>query len=336
MLFLTACAPAPGVQAPPPSIVAGADPAPEGEGFLVEEGLAGEPLVETATEPLDESAPEPVTDPIAASEPQRSGFLAFLRRPNGKDAEEETPEPAVLTLDPEAEDETDALAPPGDTSPTAFPTAEIDQPARESSPDPSSRPQLFGFLNRRVPGEVRAPASDGDADVIAAAAPPPDTRAAGGPAADLPFGEVVRVCGLKRRERGTEVDRTEGGSGFTLYDTDPTSTQPRTQFISGFKDGCARQFTASLALFGSAKVHEATRYNPLNTKPYSETDAAYERVKNRICRVRDGQPCPEARAGRLDSQTAFVSVYRGFGDTGLWLEMFLHKGELVAYQTLTR
>ena len=327
MLLLSACAPTPDVQASPPSIFAGAEPAPEELGLPVDEELAGDPMAD----PLVDSAAEPVTEP----EPRRRGFLAFLRGPSDTDVEEETPEPAAVpVLDPEAE--TGALPPSDEPPPTEFLSTEIDQPAPENFPEPSRRPRLFGFLNRRVPGEVRAPASDGDAGVIAAAAPRPDTGAADGPVANLPFGEVVRVCGLSRRERGTEVDRTKSGSGFKLYDTNPASTQPRTQFITGFKDGCARQFTASLALFGSAEVHEATRYNPLNTNPYSETDTAYERIKNRICRVRDGQPCPDARAGRLDRDTAFVSVYRGFGDTGLWLEMFLHKGELVAYQTLAR
>ena len=205
--------------------------------------------------------------------------------------------------------------------------------------EPSRRPRLFGFLKQRVPGDVIAPAA---APVVLAAAPAPDTddpiTAAPMPlmAAPglIPFGEVIRVCEVKQRDMGAEVARAHG-SGFRLFDADPSSAAPRSQFLTGFKDGCARQFTASLALFGGFDVHEATRYNPLNKAPYSRVDTAYEKVKNRICGVRKGQYCPEKRAAKLEKQTAFVTVYPQFGGTGEWLEIFLYKGQLVTYQTRT-
>jgi hypothetical protein len=159
-------------------------------------------------------------------------------------------------------------------------------------------------------------------------------RAASGPVASLPFGEVAKVCGLSKREMGTEVARSPGKTGFTLYDTDPSSIEPRPQFLTGFRDGCARQITASLALFGTAQVHETTRYNPLNSTAYSATDAAYEKIKNRVCGVGDGEFCPERKAKRMDRNAVFLSVYRDFGGAGQWMELFLHNRRLVAHATL--
>lgn len=150
----------------------------------------------------------------------------------------------------------------------------------------------------------------------------------GRPVADLPFGEMARVCGLNKRVMGTEVARSPGRNGYRLYDTNPSSVDPRMQFITGFKDGCARQFTAALALFGSAQVHEATRYNMLNTTPYSETDTAYETLKMRVCRVDRGVFCPERRLKRMDREAVFLSVYRDFGGSGHWMEVFLHNGRV--------
>ncbi len=159
-------------------------------------------------------------------------------------------------------------------------------------------------------------------------------RAASGPVASLPFGEVAKVCGMSEREMGTEVARSPGKTGFTLYDTDPSSITPRPQFLTGFRDGCARQITASLALFGTAQVHETTRYNPLNTTGYSATDAAYEEVKNRVCGVGNGEFCPERRAAKMERNAVFLSVYRDFGGAGQWMELFLHNRRLVAHATL--
>lgn len=156
---------------------------------------------------------------------------------------------------------------------------------------------------------------------------------ADGVVADLPFGEIATICGIPPGKLGTEVDRAPGGSPYRLHDSNPGTTAPRPQFITGFKDKCARQFTAALALFGSMAVHETVRYNPRNKSPYSASDEAYEKVKSRLCGVRRGKPCPENRVGALQSRSAFVSVYRRFGDSGNWLEMFLHDGEVAAFGT---
>lgn len=151
------------------------------------------------------------------------------------------------------------------------------------------------------------------------------------PGTVLPFGEVAKVCGVSGRALGAEVARSDGRRGYRLYDTAPGSTAARTHYLTGFKDGCARQFTAALALFGTAQVHETTRYNPANKIPYSETDEAYEVVKRQVCGVGRGAFCPEAKAAWMDREAAFLSVYRDFGVSAHWMEIFLHGGRLVAH-----
>lgn len=295
----------------------------------------------------------------AATSPESRPFLSFLSRDTSVD-----PVAPALTAD----DDTATAESPADTGPSMS-DAEIAAAGR--TPDaqggevsePSTRPRPFGFLFKRTPGDVPlvhetaeampSPESEPGVEVTTAAfetGPVDAPRSTGlfgrrsavgddaesdpvrGVVAGLPFGEVVTVCGLSRKDMGTEVARS---ATYRLYDTNPTSTAPRPQFIAGFKDNCARQFTASLAMFGASDVHEATRYNPLNTNPYSETDKAYETVKVRLCGVARGKPCPPSKARRLARNSAFVSVYRGFGDNGEWLEMFLHDGKLNAFETRT-
>ena len=304
-----------------------------------------QPEILQAAEPVDQAADDETGAALDAEPPRRRGFLGFLRK---------DPAPAATV---EVSPDVDVLPPADAPPPAEYLVGDVpDAPPVASLPEPSRRPRPFGFLFKRVPGEVSAP----DAEEAAAptlAALPADTGGAPetdpvpfaldnpsqstdpvgrfGPGVILPFGQVVTACGLNRRELGTEVDRSPGAGKYRLFDTNPGSTEQRTQFLTGFDDGCARQFTASLALFGTTQVHEATRYNPLNTNPYSDTDDAYERIKTRICRVPRGEFCPEKHAAKLSRNSAFVSVYRGFGDTGKWIEMFLHRGKLVAFQTIT-
>jgi hypothetical protein len=257
-----------------------------------------------------DSAPQPAAD---APKPKR-GFLGFLRRDKGD---------AAAAPQSDAPD----LAPATPLPPTEVAETE-DLPAAADPPDAVADPprsgRLFGFLSRR--SDNNAPPSPGVTE--------PGSATVFGADVLLPFGQVVKACGLGKREMGTEVVRSQGSGAFRLYDTAPSSTAPRAQFLTGFKDGCARQFTASLALFGSAEVHEATRYADSNKKPYSSTDEAYERIKTRVCGVRKGAFCPENKIDKLSRDTAFVSIYRTFGGNDAWLELFLNKGELVAQQTL--
>ncbi len=170
----------------------------------------------------------------------------------------------------------------------------------------------------RAPRVSRAPAEAEVGDIA------PGTR--------LAYGQIARVCGLRRSALGAEVGRyPERGRGYRLYDSTPGSTAPRTHYLTGFADGCPRQFTAALALFGAAGMHEQIRYRKSSDLvPYTATDAAYERIKSRICRVRRGAPCPENRLPRMEASTVFVSVYERFGSGPRWADILIHDGEVVA------
>jgi len=143
----------------------------------------------------------------------------------------------------------------------------------------------------------------------------------------LPFGEVGRACGMKPREMGEKVGR-EGR--YTIYDSQPSSTQPRRWYVTGFSDGCARQVTAALAMFGSASMHEQLRYGrPSEAYPYSATDKAYEGVKSKVCRVGRQKPCG-TRIKRLERTTVFVTTYERFTDNARWADILLHDGSVLA------
>lgn len=148
----------------------------------------------------------------------------------------------------------------------------------------------------------------------------------------LPFGKTARACGLPKRDLGTMVDKfpREGRPQWQLFDTDPTSTSPRTQFITGFSDGCPRQLTAALVVFGSAGVHEALFLS--GGKNHSETaaDAAYAQIKTRTCGVAAKVPCPANRLAKLEKELTFATAYSRFGGVGPQLELLLRSGDLVA------
>ncbi|MFA8388076.1 MAG: hypothetical protein ACEPO2_20845 [Pelagibaca sp.] len=219
-------------------------------------------------------------------------------------------------------------------------TVETAPPAAEAAP----RRGLLGFLSRAAQsaqGEdgtrVAAipPQTQSDASPLAQAAP----RGGPSPGAPdyqvvafgtvLPYGVLARVCDVNARQLGSRVARyPDNGSAYTLYDSQPGTTAPHTFYVTGFDDGCARQFTAALAMFGSPETHEQLRYGlPSQVQPYSSTDAAYETLKSRICRVGKGKPCGAALS-RLSRNTAFVSVYETFGSNPEWKTILLHDGEV--------
>lgn len=146
-----------------------------------------------------------------------------------------------------------------------------------------------------------------------------------------PFGAVARLCDQPHRALGKEVARyPERGRGYRLIDSKPGSVSPRSFYITGFKDGCARQFTAALAIFGSPGMHEQLRYGlPAKIQPYSNTDKAYEKVKSKICRVGRKKPCGD-KLGKLEKNTVFVSYYERFGGNARWANFLLHNGKLEA------
>ena len=134
----------------------------------------------------------------------------------------------------------------------------------------------------------------------------------------------AKACEVKKRDLGTQVALA---GGYKLYDTAPESITPRAQYLIGFKDGCPRRFSAALALFGSAQVHEAKRYAARNTSAYTATDNAYEVAKRRACGVGKGKPCPEGRYDRLIRDVGLLTVYPSFGTTRPWMEIIMTGGK---------
>lgn len=194
---------------------------------------------------------------------------------------------------------------------------------------------LFGFLRPSPspdpspnPSDEGAPNAEPDS-ILALFSKPDDAPDAGdvAPMADLAFGALERTCGLGRRDMGREVT---AASGFRIYDTDPGSTVSRPHYITGFDDGCARQFSAALVLLGDVGTHEVVRYSSTRVRlDYSNTDDAYEAIKTRFCRVDEGAPCG-SRLERLGKVTTFVTAYKSFGAAPEWAEFLLHDGEVAA------
>ncbi len=265
------------------------------EGSVLTEIFAAETTADAPADPV-----VAVSDAEAA--PARGGVLGWLRR--AADAEnraEVAPEPATV---PEAEE-----------TPLELASLEVEAVDPDPLPDlvePEKRRGLFGGL-RATPVRNGPDAQDVPTGTV------------------LPFGEIARVCDAKQRDLGKLVDRAaRKGQGYYLYDSAPDSAGPRTFYITGFADKCPRQFTASLAIFGSPEFHEQLRYGlPAKEYPYSTTDKAYEKVKSRICNVGRNTPCGD-RITRLEKTTAFVSVYENFGANARWADMLLHDGQVLA------
>ena len=276
----------------------------------------------------DADAPEP--------EPQARGLLGRLfggaaPTPQATDPLADT-DPGTADMPPEAEGE-DSVTDDLEVMPDAASAV-----ATAAAP----RRGLLGFLSRAA---ETAQSGDG----VEVAAVPPQTRTDARPATPalapdpdapdyqvvaagtvLPYGVLARVCDVPDRQLGTRVERyPEQGGTYALYDSEPGNTAPHTFYLTGFDDGCARQFTAALALFGSPETHEQLRYGlPSKVQPYSTTDAAYETLKSRVCRVGKGKPCGSAMP-RLARDTTFVSVYETFGSNPEWKTILLHDGQVI-------
>lgn len=321
-------------------------PQAEPEQLTVEQEIA---------EAIGEATGAPVTE---SAKPKLLAFLRPKPKPVPETAADITIVTAETELPPEPETRRGLAA--------LFSPRRAVEPAAVLAADVPAEPQtsaqsagLFGFLRSKptVAGATAPAELETGAEQIELAALPAETKdpatkrglfrrlPASAPASTvapgqvLPFGSVGVACGLGKRALGKEVDRfpKDGRASWRLYDTDPTSTGPRSQFITGFSDGCARQFTAALALFGSPGLHEIHRYGAAQKNvPYSASDKAYEKVKSNICGVGRGKPCPEARAGRLEKATSFVTVYQQFGGSVAWLEMLLHNGKMLASEVRGR
>ncbi|SEK50765.1 hypothetical protein [Pacificibacter marinus] len=147
----------------------------------------------------------------------------------------------------------------------------------------------------------------------------------------LPFGTVGITCEARKKDMGKAVAQFphKGKATWQLFDTDPTSITPRTQYITGFSDGCARQVTAALILFGAPSLHEVHRYSTAQNKVlWSSADNSYEAIKSSACGVPHKTPCPAGKIESLEQNLAFVSIYKQFGDAKGWLELLLHDGSM--------
>lgn len=191
----------------------------------------------------------------------------------------------------------------------------------ETAETPVAKPGLF---QRMLGG---GDAADGGSSDRRTSGQPPSVPAG----TLLSFGEVKPVCDLPEDRRGKEIEAFPARrAAYRLYDSEPGRTTPHPFYITGFSDGCARTFTAAVAIFGSPEMHELLRYGlPAEVQPYSDADRAYEQIKSRVCGVGRSKPCG-SRISRIEKNTVFVSVYEAYGGTSRWLEMLLHAGEVVA------
>jgi hypothetical protein len=147
----------------------------------------------------------------------------------------------------------------------------------------------------------------------------------------LPFGVVARTCAARGRALGQEIAHfPERGKGYRLHDSAPGTTAPHTFYVSGFRDGCPRQFTAALAIFGAPSMYEQLRYgDAAKDHPNSATDTAYEKVKSQVCGVSRRKPCGR-NIKNLERDTVFISAYERFEDNARWADILVHDGAILA------
>ena len=305
-----------------------------------EEAAQVEALAPEAPEALAE-APAPA---VAEDKAPRRGLLGFLRGRAEAASEQEDAGAAVPEAAPELVESVegaDVLAEEG-------PPEAVLAAAPPPEPKPDAEPRgLFGGLFGGGRG-----ADSGAQDETAAAPPAPETprrRATRGPrpgapdyeqvgpGVTLPYGKVARLCGTPANRLGKKAGQyPERGGKYKLYDSAPGSTGLRSFFLTGFDDGCARQFSAALVIFGTPEIYEQIRYGaPSKTQPVAETDQAYEQVKSRVCRSGRGKPCG-SRMSQLARDTVFVSIYERFGSNARWKNLLLHDGEVLALDIKSR
>ncbi|MCF6444134.1 hypothetical protein [Nereida sp. MMG025] len=289
----------------------------------------------------DRSLPDPATAPQAPVAEQDT--LAVVA--DTGDTEEQTPQAELAQTEP-------PLA-PEDTPEQAVTDAQSD-PAGVTQAAPVAQASLFGIFRRpqaASPADV-TPAADAQVTQTAAAAPTQTTRPANpsrrggllrrneptGPDANeiafgetVPYGAIARVCDAPKRRLGTEVDKFPArGTGYRLFDSNPSGTSLRAHYITGFKDGCVRQFTAATATFGTTEGHERIRYMPVNKSiPFSQTDQAYEALKTQECRVGRNQPCEGRREDKFRQATVFITAYGSFGGNQRWNDILIHDGQVI-------
>ncbi|MFY0681472.1 MAG: hypothetical protein JXR13_12935 [Thalassovita sp.] len=239
------------------------------------------------------------------------GVLAWLARQKSEPVASQEPELPVIALsEKDLVTETPVPAMPAPQIATVTPVS------LSPNPSPKVRRGLLSLFKRDTP-EMQDEAKVDPEEI--------------GFGAALPFGDVALVCGKKTADFGQRIaSYPETRPVYHLYDADPTNTAPHPLYLTGFKDGCARQITASVAVFGSVELHEQLRYVlPDGAHPFSDTDKAYEKLKRKVCGVARKTPCGEDLP-KLAKDTVFVSAYDRYGDAEGWANLLLHNGQLVA------
>lgn len=258
-----------------------------------------EPRLETAVDPT-ELVPEAQSSEELVEPEKRRRLFGFLR-----------PKPTAHEEIPTAQEEVQlaSLSPEVSENPVSGQQL-ASVPVQEAARSTPARRGLFRRQSRKITGP--------DARVVALGA-------------RLPYGQLGRVCGAPAAQLGKQVAKyPEGQPLYRLYDSAPGNIEPHVFYLTGFPDGCARSFTAALALFGSPLMHEQLRYGlPDETQPYSATDRAYEQVKSRVCRVGRKKPCG-GKIGLLESNTVFLSTYESFEGSAKWSNLLLHNGVVMA------
>jgi hypothetical protein len=136
------------------------------------------------------------------------------------------------------------------------------------------------------------------------------------PGQALAFGEMAVVCDMPEASMGPAI---EANGPYVIHDTAPNTAAPRVHYVTGFADGCARQVTAALALFGDLSTYETMRASGATGR--SSVDAAYEVVRREVCGT--------SACASLAEDTVFLSVYPALGAPDS-AEILLHAGEVVA------
>ena len=303
---------------PDPDRIAAIAPKTE---VLPQRGLTIDKPASTAVLPLSTDVAEgeiPATSqddvasqivPVVATAPvaqKPKGLFGLLRRAPATEQD-----PAQGLLDP---DKAEVIAPRDQTLPSA--PQEFDVAA--VAPQPTARRGLF------TPRKPSLPTGPDAAQV------PLGTK--------MPYGSIARVCGANRGSLGREIGKfPDRGRGYKLYDSNPGSTAMRPHYITGFEDGCVRQFSAALAMFGGTEFHEQVRYQKTSRDfPYTQTDLAYEKLKSQVCLVGRNTPCPPNRVDKLQKDTVFITVYERFGNNPRWASILLHDGNVLTKSIKSR
>jgi hypothetical protein len=287
--------------------------APAVENVEPTDALQDAPEVEVAevelSEPLTEVSSAPVVAQVAPKQAGFGGLFGLLKA----DPERTSARQVALQADVPAQTSEIVAA---DAERTAVDIEAASETIVEAAVPADKKDEaipLFGFLkpaDGSVRGRVQSTVAVGET---------------------VGFGDVGITCETRKSDFGQQVDQfpRDGRATWRLYDTEPTSTARRTQYITGFKDGCARQITASLVIFGTPSLHEVHRYSGARSKAsWSKADNVYEDIKAKACGVGRKKPCPESKIGSLEDKLAFVSVYPTFGATSGWMELLLHNGRL--------